>query len=136
MSTSRPRRTLPAFTLLAALLVTPAAANARPSQPQREVRPPAVASASFLAGPWHGLTSRWGATGMSIDPWGRQAPTSGGSIDPNGRVTNSLSGNSGASIDPNGEARPFSGGSIDPWGHGAPTSHLAGDTGMSIDPNG
>ncbi len=103
MPTSRSRHTLPAFTLLAALLVTPAAVHARPSHPNREVRPAATASVRVLGNVGHRLTSLSGASGASIDPWGSQAPTSGGSIDPNGHGgTSSFSGDTGVSIDPNG----------------------------------
>jgi hypothetical protein len=100
MPISRSRHSLPALTLLAALLATPAVVHARPSQPKPEVRPAATAFSS--TGSRHFLTHLWGASGGSIDPWGSQAPTSGGSIDPNGRGTSSLRGDSGASIDPNG----------------------------------
>jgi hypothetical protein len=102
MSTLRSRHTSSAFVLLAALLVTPVAVHARPSQPNREVRPAATASVRFLGNVGHRLTSLRGASGASIDPWGNQAPTSGGSIDPWGRGTSAFSGDSGASIDPNG----------------------------------
>jgi hypothetical protein len=99
MSTIRLRRTLPAFTLLAALLVTPVVANARPNRPHRDSRPAAAASTSFLGDVWHRLTGLWGASGGSIDPWGGQAqPPSG--THPSG--TGSPAGDSGMSIDPNG----------------------------------
>jgi hypothetical protein len=103
MSTIR-LRTLPAFTLLAALLVTPVLAYARPSRPSHEGRPAAevASSPSFLGSAWHFLTHLWGETGMTIDPNGSQAPTSGGSIDPNGGRTGSPTGDSGVTIDPNG----------------------------------
>lgn len=98
MSTIRLRRTLPAFTLLAALLVTPAVAHARPNRPHRDSRPVA-ASTSFPGDVWHRLTSLWGASGGSIDPWGGQAQPPSGTR-PNG--TSSPAGDSGMSIDPNG----------------------------------
>jgi hypothetical protein len=102
MSNSRSRHTSSAFVLLAALLVTPSSVHARPSQPNREVRPAATTSVGFLGNLGHRLTSRRGASGASIDPWGGQAPTSGGSIDPWGNGTSSLRGDTGVSIDPNG----------------------------------
>ena len=102
MSTARSRYTLPALTLLTALLVTPAAVHARPSQAHREVRPAAAASASFLGSVWPRLTGLWGASGGSIDPNGGKAPTSGPSIDPNGGGTISPGRDSGVTIDPNG----------------------------------
>jgi hypothetical protein len=127
MSPIRLRRTLPVFTLLTALLVTPTLAQALPSQPNR---PAATESAGFLGSLWHLLTSLWGAEGGSIDPWGGHSqPTNGArssgalhnlwgatgmSIDPNGGSGNP---SSGGSIDPNGGgASPTGGGSIDPWG--------------------
>jgi hypothetical protein len=99
MSTIR-LRTLSAFTLLAALLVTPVLA--RPSRPNHEGHPAAEASSSpsFLGSAWHFLTHLWGETGMTIDPNGSQAPTSGGSIDPWGH--GAPTGDSGVTIDPNG----------------------------------
>ena len=98
MSTFRPRPTLPAFALLTALLVTPALVFARPSVPQRQVRPAAAAASVGRLG--HPLRSLRGETGMSIDPNGVASPSSGGSIDPNG--AKSFRGDSGVSIDPNG----------------------------------
>ncbi len=100
MSTIRLRHTLPAFTLLAALLVTPAVAHARPNRPHRDSRPVA-ASTSFLGDIWHRLTSLWGASGPSIDPnGGGTNPSSGGSIDPWGG--HGPTRDSGMTIDPNG----------------------------------
>jgi hypothetical protein len=103
MSTIR-LRTLPAFTLLAALLVTPVIAHARTPRPSHEGRPAAEASSSpsFLGSAWHFLTHLWGASGGSIDPNGGQAPTSGGSIDPWGHPVSGAVGDSGVTIDPNG----------------------------------
>ncbi|HZF07941.1 MAG TPA: hypothetical protein VFE33_04035 [Thermoanaerobaculia bacterium] len=83
MSPIRLRRTLPAITLLTALLVTPTLAHARPSGPDRQA---AVASSSFLGSFWNFLTRMWGAEGGSIDPLGSPDASnpSGMSIDSNG----------------------------------------------------
>jgi len=80
MSPIRLRSALPAFTLLAALLVAPALVQARPAQPDRQA---ARASSSFFGNLWSFLTRMWGAEGVSIDPWGGGSkPSAGGSIDP------------------------------------------------------
>ncbi|HEV7514751.1 MAG TPA: hypothetical protein VGR07_00485 [Thermoanaerobaculia bacterium] len=99
MSTIRLRRILPAFTLLAALLVIPAIAHARPSRTHHEGRPAATApSASFLSSAWHFLTHLGAESGVSIDPDGKPSPSGG----PNAGGTGSPTGDSGVSIDPNG----------------------------------
>jgi hypothetical protein len=110
------RRALPTFTLLTALLVTPTLAQARPSQPNR---PAATESAGFLGSVWHFLTSLWGASGGSIDPWGGHAQPTNGARSSGG--LHSLWGAEGGSIDPWGGHAPAptggnspSGGSIDP----------------------
>ncbi|HZF14122.1 MAG TPA: hypothetical protein VFE33_35450 [Thermoanaerobaculia bacterium] len=111
MSPIRLRRTLPAVTLLTALLFTPTLAQARPSGPDRQA---AVASSSFLGSLWHLLTSFWGEEGGSIAPWGGKTNSPG--------AMHSLWGAEGPSIDPwGGHAAPPTGGS---------------PSGGSIDPNG
>jgi len=126
MSPIRLRRALPAVTLLAALLVTPTLAQARPSGQDRQA---AVASSSFLGNLWNLLTRMWGAEGVSIDPnGGGGSPSSGGSIDPWGGKTS-----------PSGATHSLwgaEGGSIDPWGGQAVPPGGGSPSGGSIDPNG
>ena len=117
MSPIRLRRALPAVTLLAALLVTPTLAQARPSGQDRQA---AVASSSFLGNLWSFLTRMWGAEGASIDPWGGHAQPGNG-VRPSGGMHSSWAA-SGMTIDPNGGGTTGSGGS-------APS-------GPSTDPNG